>query len=67
MKRPMHEKLREYVDAHHLVQKKIAADMGISAPRVSLMLNGKRGITVDDYFDFCRALKINPVMFYESA
>lgn len=62
---PMHEKMREYVTANHLSRKIIAANMEISESRLSLMLNGKRRVTVDDYMDFCQAIAIDPRKFYE--
>jgi len=64
---PMYEKIRGYVTANNLSRKVIAANMGISESRLSLMLNGKRRITVEDYMDFCQAIAVDPCKFYESA
>lgn len=64
---PMYEKIRSYVAMNNLSRKVIAANMGISESRLSLMLNGKRRITVEDYMDFCQAIAVDPRKFYESA
>lgn len=63
---PMHEKMREYVMTNHLSRKIIASNMGISESRLSLMLSGKRRVTVDDFMDFCQAIAVDPRKFYES-
>ena len=60
----MHEKVRGYIEMRDLSQKIIAANMGISESRLSLMLNGKRRMTVDDYIDLCRAMAVDPRFFY---
>lgn len=66
MKVPMHERVRAYVDANGLSRKLIAANMHISESRLSLILNGKRRMTVDDYENICKAIAIDPAKFYYS-
>lgn len=66
VKTPMFEKIRSYVTINNLSRKVIAANMGISESRLSLMLNGKRRITVEDYMDFCQAIAVDPRKFYET-
>lgn len=64
---PMYERMRTYVTMNNLSRKVIAANMGISESRLSLMLNGKRRITVEEYMDFCQAIAVDPRKFYEAA
>lgn len=63
----MHEQIREYIQQHGISQKYVAINMGITESRLSLMLNGKRRITVDDYTDICRAMALDPRKFYNDA
>ncbi len=44
----MHERVKQYISDRGLSQKIIAANMGIPEPKLSLILNGKRRMTVDD-------------------
>lgn len=55
--------LRSYIDSQGLSRKLIAANMKITESKLSLMLNGKRRITVDEYFDLCRAIAVDPRKF----
>lgn len=55
--------MREYVVANDLSQKVIAINMGITESQVSLLLNGKRRLTVEDYLNFCRAISVSPTKF----
>lgn len=63
MEKPVYEAMREYVVANDLSQKVIAINMKITESQVSLLLNGKRRLTVDDYLDFCRAISVSPTKF----
>jgi hypothetical protein len=37
--------------------------MGLSESQVSLLLNGKRRLTVEDYLSFCWAISVSPTKF----
>lgn len=63
MEKPVYETMREYVVANDLSQKVIAINMGITESQVSLLLNGKRRLTVEDYLNFCRAISVSPTKF----
>lgn len=63
---PVYKKLSEYVDANKLSQKVIAANMGYTESQVSLLLNGKRRLTIDDYLLFCKAIAVSPSRFMPS-
>lgn len=63
MNKPVHETMREYVIANDLSQKVIALNMGVTEAQISLLLNGKRRLTVEDYLSFCRAISVNPMKF----
>lgn len=57
------ENIRDYVTEKKLSQKQIAENMDITEPRLSLMLNGKRKMTVDDYLSLCKAIAVPPTKF----
>ncbi|MBP0986452.1 MAG: helix-turn-helix transcriptional regulator [Oscillospiraceae bacterium] len=62
-KKPIWENIKDYVTEKKLSQKQIAENMNITEPRLSLMLNGKRKITVDDYLSICKAIAVPPTKF----
>ena len=64
---PVYKKLSEYVEANKLSQKVIAANMGYTESQISLLLNGKRRLTVEDYLLFCRAIAVSPTRFIPTA
>lgn len=64
---PIYKQLRDYVYANGLSQKVIAANMGCTESQVSLLLNGKRRLTVEDYLLFCKAIAVSPTRFIPSA
>jgi predicted XRE-type DNA-binding protein len=57
------ENIKDYVTEKRLSQKQIAKNMDITEPRLSLMLNGKRKMTVDDYLSLCKAIAVPPTKF----
>jgi transcriptional regulator with XRE-family HTH domain len=57
------ENIRDYVSEKKLSRKQIAENMDITEPRLSLMLNGKRKMTVDDYINLCKAIAVPPTKF----
>jgi len=60
---PICERVREYIVGKNLSQKIIAENMKTSESRVSLMLTGKRRMTVDDYLAICKAIAVSPSKF----
>lgn len=62
----MHERVKRYIGDRGLSQKIIAANMGIPESKLSLLLNGKRRMTVDDYESICRAMAVDPARFYQA-
>jgi transcriptional regulator with XRE-family HTH domain len=60
----MYKRIKQYIDDRGLSQKIIAANMGETESRLSLLLNGKRRMTVDDYEAICRAMAVDPAKFY---
>ena len=61
------ERVKAYVVEKELSQKLIAKNMNISESRLSLMLNGKRRMTVDDYLKICSAIAVPPIKFLEQS
>lgn len=59
------ERMRAYVNEKGISQKLMAENMGESETRVSLMLNGKRKMTVDEYVRACKAIAVSPTKFLE--
>ena len=57
------DRIRDYVTEKKLSQKLIAENMNTSEARVSMMLNGKRKMTVDDYISLCKAIAVPPTKF----
>ena len=60
---PIHELMKSYVNEKGLCQKLIAENMDTTESKVSLMLNGKRRMTVDDYIALCKAMAVPPTKF----
>ena len=63
MNKPVYEAMREYVLVNDLSQKVIALNMNCTEAQISLLLNGKRRLTVDEYLNFCRAISVSPTKF----
>ena len=51
-------KIKEYIKERGIRQTFLQRILGISPSSCSAMLNGKRGITVDEYFMICNALNV---------
>ena len=61
---PIHERIRQYVDdIAQLSRKQVALNLGVSESKLSLMLAGKRKITVDEYENICAVLAVKPSRF----
>lgn len=65
--RPMHERLRDYIDTVGISRKLVSENAGITESQLSLMLNGKRRISVDDFEILCKAMSVDPKRFYYNA
>lgn len=63
---PIYKKIKDYVDSNGISRKLIANNACISESQLSLMLNGKRKISVDDYEALCKAMAVDPCKFYET-
>ncbi len=61
----VYEKVREYIDAHHLKQKSIAVSAGIPNATFNAMLNGKRTMYADDLSAICKALSVSADTFVD--
>lgn len=59
------ERVRKYVSDMDISQKLIAVNMQTSESKVSLMLNGKRKMTIDDYINICKAIAVSPNKFLD--
>lgn len=62
---PIYERVRNYVVEKGISQKIMAENMHTSESRVSMMLNGKRKMTVDDYVCACKAIAVSPTKFLD--
>lgn len=51
-------KIKEYIKERGIKQAFLQRVLGISSSSCSAMLNGKRGITVDEYFMICNVLNV---------
>jgi len=63
---PMNVRVRTYIDMRDVSRKRVALNMGVSESKLSLMLSGKRRMTVDDYEALCNAMAVDPKLFYET-
>ena len=64
---PIYARLKAYVDEKGISQKLMAENMNTTESRVSLLLNGKRKMTVDDYVRVCKAIAVPPTKFLEES
>lgn len=62
----MHDIVRSYIDRRGVSRKIVAANMGITESKLSLILNGKRRMTIEDYNDVCKAMAVDPRFFYDN-
>ncbi|MDR2728851.1 MAG: helix-turn-helix transcriptional regulator [Chitinispirillales bacterium] len=51
-------KIKEYMKERGIRQAFLQRVLGISSSSCSAMLNGKRGISVDEYFMICNVLNV---------
>lgn len=51
-------KIKEYIESRGIKRTFLQKILGISSSSCSAMLNGKRGISVDEYFMICNVLNV---------
>ena len=61
---PMYARLCRYISQNGVSRKLIAVNCGVSQSQLSLLLSGKRRLTVDCYERLCRAMAVDPRKFY---
>lgn len=59
----VYEKVRLYIDNHHLKQVSVAHKAGIPPATLNAMLNGKRTMYADDLQAICLALNVGAETF----
>jgi transcriptional regulator with XRE-family HTH domain len=59
------EQIKNFLDENGIKYSFVASEAGISNNIFSAMLNGKRKITVEEYFSICHALKVDANYFAE--
>ena len=65
--KPMYERIRSFIESGNISRKLVAQNSGITESQLSLMLNGKRRISVDDFEKLCRAMSVDPARFYAAS
>lgn len=56
--------IKKYLKDNGVSQTFVSKQTGIELPKLSLALNGKRKITIDEYFLICGALGLNVDYFF---
>ena len=62
----VYQKVRQYIDDHHLKQISIARKAGIPKGTFGAMLNGKRTMYADDLRSICYALNVSADTFIDT-
>lgn len=57
------EQIKNYMEQHGISQKFICDRTGISPPKLSMALNGKRRLSLEKYALICGALEVNTDKF----
>ena len=65
MFKPMYQKIRKYMDEQGVSRKQVALSMKVSESKLSLILSGKRKLTVEEYLCMCKALSLPPQKFFD--
>jgi transcriptional regulator with XRE-family HTH domain len=50
--------IKEHINSRGITQKYLSQKTGIDAVTLSTILNGKRRIQTEEYFDICHVLKV---------
>lgn len=64
---PIYARMKAYIDEKGISQKLMAENMDTTESRISLLLNGKRKMTVDDYVRACKAIAVPPTKFLDES
>ena len=59
------QRIKEYLDENGIKYSYVADEIGIQKSTFSAMLNGRRKIVADEYFDICRVLRVELGFFME--
>ena len=59
----IYERMKQYINDHHLKQSSIAEEIGLSRSIFSMMLNGERRVLATDLEKFCKAVEEPPEKF----
>lgn len=54
----VYQAIKDYLVQKGISQSFVAKSLGISRQQLSASLNGKRGISAEEYIDICRALNV---------
>ena len=62
------EKVRHYIDdVAQLSREQVAINMGYTESKLSLLLSGKRRMSIEEYARLCRVLAVKPARFLDEA
>ena len=59
------QRIKEYLDENGIKYSYVAEEIGIQKSTFSAMLNGRRKIVADEYFDICRVLRVDLSFFMD--
>ncbi len=63
---PMYLRVKRYINGQPVCRKQVAINMGITESQLSLLLSGKRRLTVDEYVRLCNAISVSPMFFFDA-
>jgi transcriptional regulator with XRE-family HTH domain len=63
---PVWPELRDHIDARGFKREYVAMKSGIKPAKLSLILNGRRRLTVDDLQAICDAIDTSPNAFFHT-
>jgi transcriptional regulator with XRE-family HTH domain len=55
--------IKKYLDDNEITQASVSRKINISKPKLSMALNGKRRMTLEEYAAICGALGVNTDFF----
>ncbi len=62
----VYQKISKYIEEHGIKQKYISEKTGIQENVLSMILNGQRKLTADEFIEIIIALKVEPNIFIDS-
>ena len=54
----LHKKIKKFMEERGIKQSFLKEYLGVTASTVNALLNGNRGISAEEYFKICDALKV---------